>query len=215
VNLVLIGPQGSGKGTQAELLVKKFGLIYFSGGEVFRELAKQKTALGRQINEIVNKRGELVPDNLTLEVLNDFVARKDLSRGILFDGYPRNLTQAKLLDRWLAQKSLKIDKVIYLIINRQESIRRLGSRLICPKCEAVFNTLTRPPKSDQLCDFCVIGLIRRVDDQPAAIIKRLAIFQKETIPLIDFYQEKGFLAEINGARPIEVIFEDILRRLPK
>jgi len=213
VNLILIGPQGSGKGTQAELLVKKLGLIYFSPGEVLRDLVKKSTSLGREVDEVMNKQGKLIPDDLMTKVLKDYFASRDLSRGTLFDGYPRSLYQAKLLEKWLAQKGLKIDKVICLLISRRESIRRLSSRLICPKCEAVFNTLTKPPRKDKLCDFCQASLIRRADDQPAAIEKRLAIYEQETAPVVNFYKEKGVLAEISGERPIKVIFEDILRKL--
>jgi len=213
MNFILIGPQGSGKGTQAELLVKKLGLTYFSPGEVFREMAKQNTPLGRRIDEFINKRGVLVPDDIMLEVLGDFFAKKDLAKGILIDGFPRNVVQAKLFDKWLASRKLEIDKVIFINISRRESIRRLSSRLICPKCEAVFNTLTKLPKKDKICDVCHTELVQRVDDRPAAIAKRLAVFQKETAPLIDFYERKGVLEKFNGERPIEAIFADILARL--
>lgn len=215
MNLVLIGPQGSGKGTQAEFLVKKFGLVYFSPGEVLRDLVKKPTPLARKIDEIMNKQGKLIPDDLMLHVMDAFLAKKDLSKGILFDGYPRNLIQAKMLDDWLTKKELKINRAVYLFISRRESIRRLGSRLECPRCEAVFNILTKPPKKDKICDSCGAELIRRTDDKPAAIAKRLATYYKETAPLIDFYKKRGILEEIDGERPIEVIFEDILERLQK
>lgn len=213
MNLVLIGPQGSGKGTQAQLLVKKFNLVYFSPGEVLRDLVRKPIPLARKIDEIMNKLGKLIPDDLMLQIMDNFLVKKDLSKGILFDGYPRNLAQAKLLDNWLAKRDFNLNKVIYFHISRKESVRRLNSRLECPKCEAVFNILTKPPKKKQICDSCGAKLIRRVDDKPKAIKERLEIYQEETAPLIEFYRKRKILEEVDGEQPVEVIFADILGRL--
>jgi len=215
MNLVILGPQGSGKGTQAQLLVKKFGWLYFSPGEVLRALVKKKTPLARRVDRIMNQEGRLIPDRLMLKIMDDCLGKKDLSRGIVFDGYPRNLSQAKMLADWLAKRDLRIDRVIFLSLSRSESVRRLSSRLECPHCEAVFNLLTKPPRRDQLCDFCGAKLVRRADDQPEAIRKRLAVFEKETRPLVAFYRRQGILTEINGERPIEVIHQEIVRKIIK
>lgn len=213
MNIVLIGPQGSGKGEQSRLLKQRLGLIYFSPGETLRELVKKQTPLARQIDEIMNKQGKLVPDTMIMKVVNNYFADRDIGQGIVFDGFPRNLPQAKLLDEWVLKRSTKIDKVIFLVINREESIKRLSSRLECPKCEAVFNTVTKPPLKNKICDACGAKLGQRADDKPAAIAKRLDIFEQESLPVVDFYRQKGILEEVDGERPIEAIFEDILERL--
>lgn len=211
MNLVLIGPPGSGKGTQARLLVEKFKLLYFSPGEVFRDLVKKGGKLASKIAKIMEE-GKLIPDKLMFSILDDYFKKKNLSLGLVFDGFPRNLAQAKLLERWLAAKKMKVDKVFFLFLESEIAVARLSARLECPKCEANFNLLTKPPRKDELCDFCGISLVRRGDDQQETIAKRLAVFERETAPAVDFYKEKGVLEEVDGERPVEVIFEDILRK---
>jgi len=214
MNLVLIGPPGSGKGTQAQLLLKKFKLLYFSPGEVLRDLVKKGGRLALEIKKIMEE-GKLLPDRLMFSVMNDYFENKDLSLGILFDGFPRNLAQAKLLEQWLATRGMKIDKVVFLFLKPQTAIKRLRARLECPKCGASFNSLTKPPKKDEICDFCQTKLSRREDDQLKTIAKRVSTFQKETLLVFGFYKKKGILEEVDGDRPVEVIFEDILGRLKR
>jgi len=212
MNLVLIGPPGSGKGTQAQLLVKKFALVCFSPGEVLRDLVKQATPLAHQIDKIM-KEGGLIPNKIMVQIMNSYFAKKKLSQGILFDGFPRNVFQAKMLDQWLRKRETTLDWAIYLFVSQKAVVKRLSSRLECPECEATFNLLTKPPKNDERCDFCQIPLIRRSDDQPATIAKRFKTFQNETAPLVEFYRKKGVLEEIDGERLVKVIFEDIVGRL--
>ncbi len=215
MNLIIFGSPGSGKGTQAKLLVRKLNLEYFEAGSILRERAKENSLLGEKISLIINKKGALVPNILMKKILTKWLGEIDVKKGIIFDGFPRTLRQYKILKDLLNLKNLKIDKVIYLKLKPEVSLKRLLSRRICPNCKSEFNLLTKPPKKDELCDFCHIKLIRRQDDTPVLIKKRLENYYKEERPLIEEFKKEKILEEIDGGRPIEEIFQDILRRLSK
>jgi adenylate kinase len=215
MNLIIFGPQGSGKGTQAKLLVRKLNCEYFEAGSILRERAKENSLLGKKISLIINRKGALVPNILMKKILSQWLEEIDLKKGIIFDGFPRTLRQYKILKDLLNLKNLKIDKAIYLKLKPEVSLKRLLSRRICPNCKSEFNLLTKPPKKDELCDFCHIKLIRRQDDTPVLIKKRLENYYKEEKPLIEEFKKEKILEEIDGDRPIEEIFQDILRRLSK
>lgn len=212
MNLIFVGPQGSGKGTQAKLVAEKFGLFYLEAGVIIRQKAKENSPLGKRINEIANVRGELLPDALTASLMEEKLNLVD-NRSVVFDGYPRNVAQFKVLERYLQGKGEKIDKVFFLTLSKEESIRRLSGRRVCEKCKENFNLITKTPKLAGICSSCGGKLIQRSDDTPERIEARLKEYQKQTTPLILFSGKLGILEEINGERPIEVIFEDILRRL--
>lgn len=212
MNLIISGPQGSGKGTQAELLAKKLGLVHLETGQMFRRMAEQKTSLGRKI-AILLKGGKIIPDQLTLNLVSPFLTQKNLDKGIIFDGFPRRLSQIKWLDKKTAERGDQIDKLLFLKISQEESIRRLSSRRICPQCGRNFNLITMPPKKDELCDDCQIKLITRSDETPEAIKKRLKEYHNETDPMIDYYRPKGKVIEINGEQPPQKVFKDILKAL--
>jgi len=208
MNIILLGPQGSGKGTQAKFLSEKLGLFYIEAGAILREAAKENF----QLDEMVNKKGELVPDELTLSILKTKLEKEkpDLTN-LLFDGFPRSLTQYQLLKNWFSEKRAKIDKVILLEISEEETIRRLSARRICSKCGNVYNLITNPPPHGK----CVCGgeLIQRKDDYPEAIKTRLSLYHQITSPLIDLLEKEGILVRVNGERPIEAISQDLLERL--
>ena len=212
MNLIVLGPQGSGKGTQAKLLVSKLGLVYLEMGEVLRELASKKTPLGEKIASF-QSQGKLVTDEIIAEVLKSFLTEENFKKGVLFDGFPRTLPQEGLLEDELKNHQVKIDKVIFLNISFQESLRRLKARRICPTCGINYNLVTMPPKNGELCDQCGSQLITRSDETDEVIKERLEVYQKETLPLIEIYRHKGVLVEVNGEQPVTAIHQEILKNL--
>lgn len=212
MNLIIAGPQGSGKGIQAEFLSQKFGLVHLETGKIFRRLTEQKTSLGKKIAAWL-KGGKIVSDQLTLKLVSPFLTQRNLDKGIIFDGFPRRLSQIKWLDKKTAEKGSQIDRLLFLKISQEESIRRLSSRRVCPQCGRNFNLLTMPPKKDELCDDCQVKLIIRSDETPEALEKRLKEYREETDPMIDYYRQKGKVVEINGEQLPEKVFQDILKAL--
>jgi adenylate kinase len=212
MNLIILGPQGSGKGTQANLLVEKKNLFHLETGKIFRNEIAQKTDLGIEAAKFVNQ-GKLVPDEIIAKILSQNLSAENFKKGILFDGFPRNLAQAELFEKELVKYEAAIDKVIYLNISLEESLKRLMARRSCPQCHRGYNLVTIPPKNSDICDDCGVHLIAREDETEEAIKERLAAYQKETAPLVNYYQQKNILLEINGERPIDVIHQEILRKL--
>jgi len=215
MNVLIIGPQGSGKGTQAEKLAEKFQLAHVEMGEILRGIVKEDTILGNKVNEVMNLHGKLVPDDIIFEIINNYLKNIGKLDGIIFDGFPRIISQAQYLDKFLAESGKKINLVIYLTLSREETLKRLTNRRICKKCGQVYNLLTKSPKKEGFCDICDGELILRTDETPQAINTRLNEFLQKTKPLIEFYRQKGILEEVDGNRPIEVIFEEIVGRLKK
>ncbi|HUV42690.1 MAG TPA: nucleoside monophosphate kinase [Patescibacteria group bacterium] len=213
MNFIVLGPQASGKGAQAELLAKKLGFAHLEMGEVLREIAKQKTSLGEKINQIIYQQGTLVPDSVIKKVANSWLDKVKTSKGIVFDGYPRKLSQYQDLEKILTERGTKINKVIHLKVIEMTSIKRISSRRVCPKCDKEYNLVTRPPKKDKLCDFCQVKLVLRQDDKPKIVKKRLETYHRLTEPLINYVRQQGILIEIDGERPIEVIHQEIMKRL--
>lgn len=210
MNIVILGPQGSGKGTQAKLLADKLGFFHMESGRMLREVAEKDERIKRMLT-----RGEIVPDQETLNYMEGYLAKNNLSAsGVIFDGYPRNINQYKLLRRWLVSRKSTLDKVIYLAIDESTSIKRLSARRTCVKCGRIYNLITNPPPSSDSCE-CGGDLIQREDDKPEVIRKRLAIFKKDTMPILDQAESDGLLIKIDGERSIEVIFKDILEKLRK
>ena len=207
MNLVITGFAGSGKGTQAKLLAKKYDIPHISMGEIFRDIRKQDTGLGRRVKEIIDN-GRLVPDDTTNQIVAERISRPDCEQGFVLDGYPRNLVQAEFLD-----KQADITKCIYLEVSEEEVIKRLSTRRICPACKTEYNLLYVKPEQDDKCDKCGAELVQRDDDKPDAIRQRLKIFYDKTSKIIDFYDSKGVLLRINGGQPIKKVFEDIVAGL--
>jgi adenylate kinase len=212
MNIIILGPQGSGKGTQAKLLAEKLGLVYLEMGEILRKMADSQNPLGKKIADF-QKKGILVDDQIMTETLKIYLTSDNLLKGIILDGFPRNLNQISLLEARLSFFQAVVDKVIFLNISVEESMRRLTARRVCPKCGHNFNLLTMTPKKENLCDDCSVPLVKRNDETDLVIRKRLAIYQTETLPVIDYYRQKGILLEVNGEQSVEAIHQEILAKI--
>lgn len=209
MNLVLMGPQGSGKGTQGEMLAKKFKLPTVSAGALYRDNIKRKTKLGQLALKFTTK-GVLGPNYLTNNMMKAELAKARYNKGVILDGYPRSLNQAKFL-----AKMRKIDLAILIDISQSETLKRLGGRRVCSRCGETYHVITKKPKKDMVCDKCGGELIRRADDYPKAIKQRLAVYRQETRPVIDYYKKQGKLIKINGQKPIKQVFSLILTEFKK
>jgi adenylate kinase len=212
MNIILSGPQGSGKGTQADLLAAKLNLVHLESGKMFRQIISSDSPLGKKVASFVN-RGILVPDDVVFEMVKTLFTPETLTRGFIIDGFPRTTAQIQWLDQELAAVGSKVDVLIYLKLSRPEALRRLSARRNCPKCGRIYNMLTQPPKKDELCDDDQTQLVTRADETPEAINKRLDEYEKQTAPMIAYYQAQNKVLEINGEQPINVIFEEILQKL--
>jgi len=205
MNIIFIGPQGSGKGTQAEMLNKKLNIPYVSPGNIFRENISNKTELGKLAAEYINK-GKLAPDSVTNDLVKDRLQNDDVKNGFILDGYPRNSVQAEFLDR-----IAKIDVVLEIYISDEEAVSRLAGRRSC-KCGAVYHLKYNPPKEEGKCDKCGGTLFVRDDDKEKEIKERLSIYHNQTETLLDNYKN---LVRINGEQSIEDVHADILKEIGK
>ena len=207
--IIIFGPPGSGKGTQAARIIQKYGLNYFATGNLIREESEKETELGKKFKEILNDgRGRLVSDELVEQFIGEKLKNLDLAKGVIFDGYPRTINQANSLKNILGKiKPL----VLILKVDTAAVIERILSRRICENCEKVFEN---PAKMGiTKCDACGGKLVQRTDDNADTISKRIDIYENETAPLIDFYQKEGKIIEINGNLTIEEVWEEIQQKL--
>lgn len=208
--IIMLGPQGSGKGTQSELLAKHFKLLRIESGDLLRDLAKHNLRIRKMINN-----GIIVPSRETLRYIEKFIkSQKHGFDDLIFDGFPRNAYQYKIFKNWIKRKGGNLESLIYLHISRSETVKRLSSRRVCEKCDEVYNLLTKPPKGG-VCDLCGGNLVQRDDDQPEVIKKRLQIFEHNTKPIVKLAEKDGILVRVDGERSIETIFKDILGKLKK
>ena len=191
MKLIIFGPIGSGKGTYASRLAQIFGIPQISTGDLFREIVKTGSPLGKEVKRIMDAGG-LQPDEITIQILKERLAKPDTNNGFILDGFPRNMEQAKALD-----EITKIDAAVLLNVPEWLLLKRLTNRRVCRKCGEIFNILTLPPKKEGVCDKCGGELYQRHDDQEEAIRVRLSIFKKDTEPLINYYKEKGVLKQIS------------------
>jgi len=204
-NIIILGPQGSGKGTQAEALKEKFNIPHISTGEIFREEINNNTKLGIKIKTFVNQ-GKLVSDDITNQVIEKRLKKSDCENGFILDGFPRNLNQAEFLDNIVT-----IKYVLEIWISDQESIKRISQRRSCPQCALIYHLKFKPPKNDGVCDKCQSKLIIRADDKEEAIKKRLQTYHTQTEPLIKYYQAKNIYYKIDGQPPIPKVTKAIMK----
>lgn len=213
MNLIVLGPQGSGKGTQAEKLAEKFNLEHIDMGKSLREVAKQDTPLGKEIYHIQNVTNTLVPSRILREVLHLKLNSLPREQGILFEGVPRTRDQQDYLEEEVHDSGRKIDAVIFITIPEEETMKRIGKRWICKKNQHVL-IMGKDMQSDR--DKCPLDgseIFQRIDDTPAGIKKRLQVNQEETMPVVENFRERELLVEIDGTPSIEKVFEDILKKM--
>jgi adenylate kinase len=213
MNLVILGPQGCGKGTQAEFLAKKFNLEHIDIGSALREVSKMETPLGKEIYETLNAKQGLVSDKIITDVLRFELGSLPREQGIILDGAPRRLEQAKLIESLLQESGRKLDAVIFVNISETESIKRISKRWICKKCKAVLIMGKDIKDKNDKCPKCGGDVMQREDDTEEGVKKRLAVFQKETIPVIEYFKQEGILIEIDGDQIIEKVTEDIEKNI--
>lgn len=200
MNLIIFGPQGSGKGTQAKMLSEKLGIAHISTGDLCRNA---KGVLKEKVDSFIDK-GNLVPDELMTKILKERILQADCKKGFVLDGFPRTMAQAEAL-----KKIIDIDFAIEITLSDEEAVKRIGNRLSCKKCGAVYNLNTKKPRRENVCDVCGKELFKRIDDNEEAIKKRLKIYHEETEPVLKLYKT----IRINGEQTIEKVSEDVLKSL--
>ncbi len=206
--IILLGPPGSGKGTQASRLSKELGIPHISTGDLFRENIAQDTPLGRKAKEYINA-GKLGPDELVYDMLYDRVSRPDCAKGYLLDGFPRTMAQAQVFQEKLPPKARVI--VLNLNVSDEAIIKRITGRLLCKQCGAIYNRFTSPPSQEGICDKCGGEIYQRPDDKLEVVQERLRVYHKQTKPLIDFFQSTGSLHHVNGENQPDQVFADLKR----
>ena len=206
---VLLGPPGAGKGTQAVRIVEKYNVPHISTGDIFRENIKNGTELGKKAQEYMNK-GELVPDDLVIDLATSRLLEDDCKNGFLLDGFPRTVYQAEKLDEFLTAHGMKLDKVIDIEVEKEELITRLTGRRVCKKCGASYHVVNIPPKKEGICDICGGELFQRADD---TVENRIEVYNEQTMPLVDYYKRADNIVTIDGALPLETVFAEIVKSI--
>ena len=214
VFIVMLGAPGAGKGTQAKMLAEKTGLSHVSSGDLFRDNIKNETELGKLAKSYIDK-GELVPDDVTISMVTDRLSRPDCAKGAILDGFPRTTAQAEALDASLAEMGYQIDIVPLIGVPESVLMARLTGRWTCKQCGAIYHTLFSPPKQAGICDLDGSELYQRPDDTPETVSNRIKVYTEQTAPLIEYYAQKGVLAEINGNQEIEQVNAELLGKLPE
>lgn len=209
MNIILMGLPGAGKGTQAERIVSTYHFPHISTGDMFREAMKNETELGKQAKGFMD-RGELVPDEVTNGIVKERLAKSDTNQGFLLDGFPRTLAQAEALDVILSELDKKVDALINIEVRPEILEQRLTGRFMCRECGATYHKINNPTKLDGVCDRCGSHeFYQRDDDKPETVKNRIQVNLNQTKPLLDFYQEKGILFNVNGEEDINVVFEHV------
>ena len=212
MRIVLLGAPGAGKGTQAQLLTEQLGVPHISSGDLFRYNLQSKTPLGLRVAEYVNQ-GLLVPDEVTIDVILERVLSLQKEEGFILDGFPRNYNQADALEEALERRSRKLDRVVFISVPEPELVRRLGQRYSCCHCQAPHTMVDAQVAADQRCRHCGGELYQRVDDGPNLVRRRVQVYQAETMPLLDFYRERGLLVDIPGMDTVEAVNQRVLAAL--
>ncbi|KQU14066.1 adenylate kinase [Bacillus sp. Leaf49] len=208
MNLVLMGLPGAGKGTQAERIVDDYGIPHISTGDMFRAAMKEETQLGLEAKSFIDK-GELVPDEVTIGIVRERLGKNDCEQGFLLDGFPRTVAQAEALEDILKDLGRTIDYVINIKVDKDALMERLTGRRICKDCGATYHLVFNPPAKENVCDKCGGELYQRADDNAETVSTRLEVNLRQTEPLLNFYSEKGYLANIDGAKHINDVYADI------
>ena len=210
LRLVLVGPPGAGKGTQAQFLTDKLGVPHISSGDLFRHNLLENTPLGLRAAEFM-KQGLLVPDEVTIDIILDKVLSLHSTEGFILDGFPRNVNQAEVLEEALKTRSRGLDRVVYLQVPEDELLRRLGGRFSCRDCQAPH--AVEPGAAPGRCDRCRGELYQREDDRPEAVSQRISVYFNETMPVLDFYRGRSLLKAVDGVDTVEAVFERVMLAL--
>ena len=212
MNIILMGPPGSGKGTQAANLAELVGASAVSSGDLFRDHQRRDTELGRLARAYM-ERGEYVPDGVTINMIMEWIDDPARAAGFVLDGFPRTEAQASALDEALAKRSAAIDRVIFIKVSDGELMRRLGGRVICSACQRPFNLNSSPPESEGACDDCGGALYQRDDDKAEVVANRIEVYNSQTKPVVDYYRESGMFAEVDGELSVEEVDAALRRQI--
>lgn len=213
MNIIVLGPQGSGKDTQTEMLAEKFNLERINMGNFLREVAKQNTPLGKEIYHYQNVAGAMVPSRILKEVLEIKLKSLPREQSVVFEGVPRTMDQAEYFDEIILESGRHIDSVIYINISEEETVKRISKRWICSDCKKILIKGKDIKSENEKCPECSGKIMQRIDDTEEVIKKRLKVFRDETIPVIEHYKKQEKLIEVDGAQTIEKVFEDILKKI--
>ena len=208
MRVIFLGAPGVGKGTQADAVSQKFGIPKLSTGDLLRESVAKQTPLGKEAQGFM-ERGDLVPDEVVIGLVREKLSSPECQTGFLLDGFPRTVAQADQLGKILDAQGATLDRVVYFTLPNSEIVKRISGRRTCPNCKAVYHLESIPPKQEGVCDECGSSLVQRNDDKPETIESRLAVYQEQTAPLIDYYAKKEILSELDGAG----LVEDVEKRL--
>lgn len=209
MNIILMGLPGAGKGTQASEIVKKFPIPHISTGDMFRKAIKDETDLGKEAKSYMD-RGELVPDEVTVGIVKERISEDDAKKGFLLDGFPRTIDQAESLNQIMSELDREIDAVINIEIPEEELMNRLTGRRICEKCGTTYHLVFNPPKVDGICDIDGGKLYQREDDNPETVSNRLSVNVKQSKPILEYYNNKGVLKNIDGSKDIDEVTNDVI-----
>ena len=212
MKLILLGPPGAGKGTQAANIIETFSIPHISTGDIFRKNIKEGTELGKKAKEYMD-RGELVPDTLVVEIVEDRLKAEDCKSGFLLDGFPRTVFQAEALDKVLENMGAGLDYVINVVVDPELLVERAVGRRICRDCGSTYHIKYNPPKEESVCDKCSGELYQRSDDNADTVTNRIRVYMDETSPLIEYYRVKGNLINVDGQQDIDKVFDDILKAI--
>lgn len=209
MNIILMGLPGAGKGTQASEIVKKFPIAHISTGDMFRKAIKDETDLGKEAKSYMD-RGELVPDEVTVGIVKERISEDDAKKGFLLDGFPRTIDQAESLSQIMSELDREIDAVINIEVPEEELMNRLTGRRICEKCGTTYHLVFNPPKVDGICDIDGGKLYQREDDNPETVSNRLSVNVKQSKPILEYYNNKGVLKNIDGSKDIDEVTKDVI-----
>jgi len=212
MNLIMLGPPGAGKGTQAALLAERLGIPHVASGDLFRDAVSAQTELGLTAKSYMD-RGELVPDDVTVAMVRERLLKPDCEKGIILDGFPRTIDQAEALRKLFTEQGKAIDAALLIDAPENELVRRLSSRWTCRGCQAIYNIISNPPQQKGKCDICGGELYQRSDDVPETVRNRIQVYWQQTSPLIDYYRDEGLLTSIKSEGGIERVQEKILETL--
>lgn len=212
MKIIMLGAPGAGKGTQAKMIAEKYGIPHISTGDIFRANIKNQTELGMEAKKYMDE-GKLVPDELTVKILLDRVAKEDCANGYVLDGFPRTIPQAEVLNDALNKLNDAVDFAIDVDVPDENIVRRMSGRRACVTCGATYHIVHVPPKTENICDKCGSELILRDDDKPETVLNRLKVYHDQTQPLIEYYTAKGVLRTVDGTKDMNEVFEDIIKIL--